>query len=139
MATSDGQIMRTWILVADSGGARLFLSYPGQPGWFELKTFQHPQGRAKGPDLLESPPAMESGQLPKDLAAQDFARHLAKHLELELSKNAYEQLILVSPPKFLGLLRENLSREVEGKIIDSVNKDLMALRQDELQERLEQH
>lgn len=139
MGTNDEQIMRTWILVADSAEARLFLSYPGQQGWFELKTFRHPQSRAKGPELLDSPPAMERGLLPKDYAAQDFALELATYLDLELAKNAYEQLILVAPPKFLGMLRENLSKQVDAKIVDSVNKDLVALRQDELEERLEQH
>lgn len=139
MGTNDEQIMRTWILVADSAEARLFLSYPGQQGWFELRTFQHPQSRAKGTELYDSPPAMERGLLPKDYAAQDFALELAKYLDLELSKNNYERLILVAPPKFLGMLRENLSKQVQQRVVDEVNKDLVSLRKDELEERLEQH
>lgn len=139
MATNDEQIMRTWILVADSAHARLFLSYPGQPGWFELRTFEHPAGRAKGPELLDSPPAMEPGKLPKDFAAEVFARELAKYLDLESAKNSFERLVLVAPPKFLGMLRENLSKQADAKLAEAVNKDLVGLRKQELEERLEHH
>ncbi|MDQ3262725.1 MAG: host attachment protein [Myxococcota bacterium] len=117
MGTNDESIIRTWILVADSAEARVFLSYPGQQGWFELKTFRHPQGRA----------------------AEDFAHQLAGYLEESLEKNQFERLILVSPPEFLGLLRAGLSKPVQDRVVDSMNKDLVSLPMDELEDRISEH
>lgn len=139
MGTNDEKIIRTWILVADSAEARLFLSYPGQQGWFELKTFKHPQSRAKGPELYDSPLAMEEGKLPKDLAAEDFAHELGNYLDLSLSQNQYERLIIVAPPQFLGLLRGELSKQVQTHLVETLNKDLVALPKDELEDRVSEH
>jgi len=66
-----------------------------------------------------------------------FARQLAKALEDGLSKSAYERLILVAPPGFLGVLRSELSDRVRGRIAALVDKDYLHLDQRQARERLE--
>lgn len=140
MATTvDERIIRTWILVADSAEARLFLSYPGQRGWFEMHRFTHPQSRMKGRDLLESPPAMEKGTLPKELAADDFAKQLTEYLDVNLSRANYERLVLVAPPEFLGLLRSNLTKQVERRVIETLNEDLTHMEPRDIARHVEMH
>ncbi len=117
MGTNDESIIRTWILVADSTAARVFLSYPGQQGWFELKSFRPPQRRS----------------------AEDFAQQLAGALEESLEQKQFERLILVSPPDFLGLLRAGLSKPVQDRVVDPTKQDLASLPNDEFEERINEH
>jgi protein required for attachment to host cells len=136
MVTDDEKIIRTWVLVADSAQARLFLSYPGQEHWFELRTFNHPQSRAKSTELYTAMPPMEEGTLPKEREAEVFARQLCEYLDLNFSRANYERLILVAPPEFLGLLRSNMSKQVQRVVGESVTKDLVAMRKEELEARI---
>lgn len=117
MGTNDESIIRTWILVADSAEARVFLSYPGQQGWFELKTFRQPLRRS----------------------GEDLAQQLATYLEESLEQHQFERLILVSPPDFLGLLRARLSKPVQDRVVDAMSKDQLSLPTDEFEERINEH
>jgi len=123
MATMDERIIRTWILVADSAEARLFLSYPGQRGWFEMHRFTHPQ----------------KDTLPKEMAADDFARQLSEYLDVNLSRANYERLVLVAPAEFLGLLRSRLTKQVERRVIETLNEDLTHMEPRDIARHVEMH
>ena len=40
------------------------------------------------------------------------------------NEHRYDELVLVAPPKFLGMLRKELGKEVEKLVADEVPKDL---------------
>jgi protein required for attachment to host cells len=138
MATNEERI-RTWILVADGAAARIFLTHPGEPKWLELREFKHPQSRMRGAQLLESPPDMDNGLLPRDREEMSFAHQLAKFLDLSLGRNAYDRLFIVAPPRFLGELRGELTRQVERRIVDCLTEDLVHLSSRELTEHVQVH
>jgi protein required for attachment to host cells len=129
-------MLRTWILVADGAFARVFLSEGPDEPLKLLQDLEHPQSRFKGQDLYTDKPRMEPYTLPKDQEAGIFARQVASMLDLSLSRNEYDQLVLVAPPPFLGPLRKELSKQVQARVVDEIAKDFVSLKQHELQERL---
>jgi protein required for attachment to host cells len=129
--------MRTWILVGDSAKARLFAwDKPGEAPAL-VEELLHPQSQAKGQELYTDQPAMESGELPKDAEGKRFANDLAKHLEKQLAARKFDQLILVSPPGFLGALRGSFSSQLSERVVASIPKDYTRLRPNDLMERIQ--
>lgn len=53
-----------------------------------------------------------------------FAKRIGGYLEKARTDNRYDRLCLVAPPKFLGALRSELSKEVEKLVVDERDKDL---------------
>ncbi len=142
--------MRTWILLADAGIARLYESRGGLTGWTLVREFSHPESRHRASQLLSDKPgrvrqytgqraAMEPPTPRKKVEADKFARELASALEEGLNKNAFERLVLVTPPAFLGVLREHLAPRVEAKVAEVIEKDYLHLDEQKLKERLEEH
>lgn len=114
-----------------------------------MKEIEHPQGRAKGRDLLTdapgrtkqsaSPtrPAMDPTTEPHEVESERFARSIAGLLETGLAENAYQRLLLIAPPHFLGLLRGALSPNVAKHVERTLDKDYTALVARELAERVD--
>jgi protein required for attachment to host cells len=59
-------------------------------------------------------------QQDEDLWIKDAAEELKKRA----LKNDYEALVIVAPPKALGVLRKELHKEVERRILITVNKEM---------------
>ena len=139
---------RTWIVLADDASARVYQASGPHGSWALVTELQHPESRAKDSELGTDKPgrvkqskgyrsAMEPPTPPKKVAVQKFARQVAKALEDGLLKKAYEQLILVAPSAFLGVLRSELGDRVRGRIAAVVDKDYLHLDQRQARERLE--
>lgn len=126
-----------WILAADSSRARLFQLHAPDKTPQQLEEFDNPQGRAHNRDLVTdgngryfgkgehdqghtAPP----GESAVEHEVELFAKRLAAHLEKCRSEQKFDQLRLVAAPKFLGLLRRNLSKEVERLVDESIAKDV---------------
>jgi len=138
---------RTWVLVCDASIARLLQVEPEPRDWILIDEFVHRESRLSGRDLLREPPgniqhnettyrnAMEPLSL-KKVEAERFAKQLASILHEAVSANSVDDLVLVAPPEFLGLLRKNLSGQVERRIRDTLNKDYAHLKPAEIAEHL---
>lgn len=126
---------RTWILVADAAHARLFeVPHPGEPFQFR-EEFDNPAGRAKGRDFLlkedgaiqhQEGSVFRSSMEPlsmKKVEARRFAHSLAQMLDKSVARHQFERLILVAAPEFLGMLRKELSQNVENTLLDSIPRD----------------
>lgn len=138
---------RTWVLVGDGSRARLFkVSAPRD--WELIRELEHPETRAKARDLVtdrqgrvkqSASPMGPAMQLTKPLHAiesERFAHSVAKVLESGLADNAYDRVVLVAPPHFLGLLRATIAPTVAKRVELTLDKDYTALRADELAERI---
>ncbi|CAN5348067.1 hypothetical protein BH09PLA1_BH09PLA1_36470 [soil metagenome] len=111
--------MRNWILVADVGRASLF-AFSGDARRMQLvRRLENPRGRVRSHDLLSDmkgscrkPSGRRSAMTSRTDAhwveAQKFARRLSRILRAGRDDGAYDQLSLVAPPRFLGLLRSEL-------------------------------
>ncbi|WP_437774984.1 host attachment protein [Sorangium sp. So ce1097] len=151
---------KTWILVSDASRAQLYREEPAGKGFTLLESYTHDESRARVRDLMadangrkpNGPPA-GNGNItgggtylgrpgvapdtdPKDVEKQKFAQELAEVLEKGLNDHAYDSLVLIAPPQFLGLLRGTVSKQVSNHIESSVDKDLSWLDGPRLTERL---
>jgi protein required for attachment to host cells len=130
------QPVRTWIVVADSARARIFFSERRDQDWQLVESLEHPEARARTPELVTEMPAMESGELPKEREGEVFARQLARRLERAFHAHEFRSLVLVAPPEMMGYLRQAISPPLAGAVSHEITKDLSQLRQDELEDRI---
>ena len=138
----------TWILVADTGRARLFELRDDTPDLIEIACDVNPEGRAgarglgtdRAPTVNESVgPArhsIEPHTSARDKVSHAFARRLADELEQGRAQRRFGRLVLVAPPKFLGALHESLGAALRDSVAGELHKDLTALPVARLQERL---
>lgn len=128
----------TWILVAHDAGARIFENHGPGKGISLVEQVEHPEGRARDSELESDRPgrsfrknsgdprraAMSRSEGPHERAVATFARDLADKLRQGRVSNAYERLVLVAPPKFLGSLRSALDDPTAACVVGSLDKDL---------------
>jgi protein required for attachment to host cells len=140
----------TWIVVAHEAGARFFENHGRGTGLELVEEIEHADGRARDRDMASDRPgrafrknsgdpsraSMGQSEGPHDRAVSDFARALADKLKDGRVQNRYKQLVLVAPPRFLGLLRSSLDGPTAQLVIVSLDKDFAASKKSELVERL---
>lgn len=126
----------TWVVVADSARARIFVAENTVGGLKELETLAHPEGRMHEQNMTSDLPGtthdragpgrhdMEPHTNPKDHEMQDFARRIIARLEQGRSKGQFSQLILVASPSFLGILRGNIKNGLAKTIVHQEPKNL---------------
>jgi protein required for attachment to host cells len=143
--------MIAWILVADSSRANLFATeLPEQP-WALLDEFEHPEGREQSRDIEDSSPpgrmlqnkslggrrsAMEPRTTPKEAETERFAGRLADFLETAVANRRFDDLVLVAPPHFLGVLHGALGAQTRKRLRATVDKDLSMLEASDVRQRL---
>lgn len=74
-------------------------------------------------------------QLEKDR----FAHETADMLKRWALRNAYDQLVVVAPPKTLGELRKHYHKEVEKRLAAEIPKDLTNMPVEEIEKTLLAH
>lgn len=125
----------TWILVADSARARLF-SLGAAGSLEEIGDFINAAMRTPGHELGHAPPArvhdrfgegrhaIDARTSPRDKAAAQFADVLKSALEHGRAGQRYHTLVLIAPPRFLGVLKAALDKDVRNSIVLEVAKNL---------------
>ncbi|MDH3202213.1 MAG: host attachment protein [Myxococcales bacterium] len=140
----------TWVLVAHEAGARVFENSGPGKGLRFVEGIDHPEGRLQDGDFNADRPgrsfrrdagdvrraAMSRSEGPHEHAVSDFARALANRLQHARTMGQYDRLVLVAPPKFLGLLRSSIDAPTERCVVGSLDKDLAASDEAELVRQL---
>ncbi len=54
-----------------------------------------------------------------------FAKAVANRIDADRAKNDFDKLLLIAPPRMLGLLRQSLSMHARSLLAGEVSKDLM--------------
>ncbi|MCB1685278.1 MAG: host attachment protein [Pseudomonadales bacterium] len=128
----------TWIVVADSTRARIFQQEGASAPLQECEGMVHPESALHADDLVSDRQgrtfdssgqgarhAMEPKSSVKETHAKAFARELGARLESARKRGEIDDLVLIAPPHFLGLLSAALS-DVTAKLISSrLHKDLV--------------
>lgn len=70
--------------------------------------------------------------------AEEFARELVEFLSRAGQERRFDELVLVSPPLFLGVLRKVLPRSIASRVTREINKEYTKLSPGEIQTRLSQ-
>ena len=137
----------TWIVAADASRARV-LQVAGPKRLVEVDNLLNPEGRLQnrevntdaagrfsGPDR---PGGHSSGDENRTMDHQDerFAKRLGDYLDKARTEHRYDELVLVAPPRFLGMIRKELGKEVEKLVAGQVPKDLSWFNQRELENYL---
>ena len=127
----------TWVVVAESSRARIFrlngLLNPLQ----EISDMLNPEGRAHERDLVSDRQgrtfesigngrhAKQQEQSTRQQRSMAFARELADRLEQGRTQGRFDQLFLIAPPAFLGLLRKNLTENTRQLIKREIKKNIV--------------
>jgi protein required for attachment to host cells len=140
---------RIWVLVCDAAKARVFEIRDGDATWHLVDLVLHEGSRSKASDLVGGPSGTRSSEgssvhhnalapssSPKDVEKEGFAHTLATTLDHALRSARFKEWVLVAPPHFLGLMRKELTSELEKHLLTTVDKDLNDLAVHELSERL---
>lgn len=124
--------METRVIVADNARARIFSSHDVLNRLAEETGFVHSEARLANQDLVSDAAgksrdprgSYEQPTSAKEHEAKNFAKLLAKHLKDLHNQQHFEALILVGPPKFLGLLRGELHSSLDKLVERTIHKDL---------------
>ena len=123
------------VLVAD-GTKMLWLRNQGDEGIIDLRTEAHEEREdRKDRELKTDAPGTQSprvGIARDTMAETDFhqqeednwVKEAAEQLRRKALSNDFDALVIVAPPKALGVLRKELHKEVERRIILTVNKEM---------------
>jgi protein required for attachment to host cells len=123
------------VLVAD-GKKMLFLRNQGDEGIIDLRTEAHDQRDDRKDREIKTDAAGSQGQSAGygrdsmeeiDFHQQDedrWVKDAAEELKRRALRNDFEALVLVVPPKALGVLRKELHNEVERRVVLTINKEM---------------
>lgn len=141
--------MKTWIVVANRSEVKFFSADPKRGGPVEyVSKLENPRGRLRNGDINADKPgafglpgtghgsARVGPQSPVERVAQEFAIEIVDALTTAKSLQQFEALILIADPHFLGILRNNLSKELARLVVREEAKDLNLVTADEVRARL---
>ena len=138
----------TWILVAESSRARIFTADTPSAALREIETLAHPEGRQHEQQMTSDLPGKDPGVNgagghayttkvePKQHEEISFARRIAQHLDDARKKNDYQQLLIVSAPSFLGVLRHELNSATAKLVCFELNKNLVTQSPEDIRRHL---
>jgi protein required for attachment to host cells len=130
-----------WILVANRADAKLL---EGAKELRVLRSIEHPEGRLKPGEINSDrsglsfqrrgtgASSLDKAHDPTDQVADRFAHRLAGMLHDEGARNAFDRLVLIAEPRFLGKLRENMERSTLARVDLSISGDIAGLGEHEL-------
>lgn len=129
----------TWIMVADAARARLFELTRKGADPVEIASYAYPEGRSPGrehdhgrlPRVQESNSpsrhAIEPRTSLRDKYAQRFAETLSAVVRQGRQEGRYDKLILMGPPRFIGVLHERLDKQTAARVVGEVHNDLLTV------------
>lgn len=137
----------TWVVVADSGSARIFTADSATGPLVEKEDYAHPEARVAERTLASDRPgrtvdssgrrhAFSGEESPRRHEANAFAKLLGKRLAGARAKHEFDHLVLVAAPAFLGMLRGSLDAETRKCVESELSLDLVSFRPEEIRTRL---
>jgi protein required for attachment to host cells len=137
-----------WVLVADAARARLFQVNQPQQTLSAALERELIGSNLPSREIASDRPgrtfdsggqgrhAKEPPTDPARHAQSEFAREVVQLLDEKRESRAFERLIVVAPPQFLGDLRATMSQQLREAVSAEVAKDLSKLPLHELQDHL---
>lgn len=142
--------MSTWILVCDASRAVLYGTEKREDEWQLLRALSEPESRMKTSELTPTEPghaakskggtrhtAFETETTAKGASIGRFAQKLADALDEGITGRQYDRLVLIAPPRFLGLVKQRLSAETAASLCATVSKDYTLCNAREVRERVQ--
>lgn len=147
--------MSLWILVANASAASIYSS-PNSCLWNNhaklnrVRTFEHLPSRLKDEELTTDKfgHSLRNNQghgdyavatEPKEYEAEKFAHELTEELEYARVSRQFDELIVIAPPHFHGLLNRCINGPLSKMVTLQINKDYTKDNTDQLQIHLKQY
>lgn len=123
------------VLVTD-GRKLLFLRNHGDENQIDLRTEAHDEREDRKDHEIKTDSAGSQGQRWGDArpamdetdfhqqAEDRWVKDAAEELKKRALRNDFEALAIVAPPKALGVLRKELHKEVERRVVATFNKEM---------------
>jgi protein required for attachment to host cells len=123
------------VFVGD-GKKMLFLRNHGDSGIIDLRTESHEErADAMDRELKSDAPGLQAQRWGDARPAMDetdfhqqeedrWVKEAAEELNRRALANDFDALVIVAPPKALGILRKKLHKQTERRIVLSVNKEM---------------
>ncbi|KAA2312712.1 host attachment protein [Pseudooceanicola sediminis] len=138
---------KAWVLVADGEKALFLRNVTDEADPFLQVIRKEEQENPKDIDQSANRPGRMSDGGPgqrsalddtdwHELAKERFADDLAHLLYARAHRGAFDQIVLIAPPKTLGELRQVLHKEVAARVIAEVPKTLTNHPIDEIERQL---
>ncbi|MBI5040130.1 MAG: host attachment protein [Gammaproteobacteria bacterium] len=142
--------MTTWVIVADSSRGKIYVQKKHNGELQEAVDLVHPGARLRGVDLSsdragghvgafgQGSHVFDARTAAKEHEAESFAKEIAERLESGRNSGQFQRLVLIAPPEFLGLLREQLGDNLRRLVVEEIAKDLVTHSADEVRDKLQQ-
>lgn len=127
----------TWFLVMDSKNATIYsknkLEYLERwhMAFTPRKTHENDNTRNSLPRAFESigmtKHIIEPHTDQHTKEQMEFISSVNQHLKTELQNNICKKLVLIAPPKMLGLLRKHLDKHILNIVTEEINKEMANL------------
>jgi protein required for attachment to host cells len=135
------RMKRTWVVVMDRMGARIFERLARKKDLSLLREWEHPGGDFLEQELTSDRPGIgrmnsreyrgnvyNPGSSAKEVSLKQFCRKVAHYLNAcRLNSNqhaeGYDELILIAESHTLGILRSVLHEQVSRKVVSTLDKD----------------
>jgi protein required for attachment to host cells len=137
-----------WVLVADSGNARIFELKQTPAEFREVHTMVSDAQHKRSSELVsdrgghsfdaQGPTGHSKEQKsdPHELAEQAFCRKLVDKLELAANAKVFERLVVAADPKTMGRLRSLMSSQLRKRVMHEVTRDLVAMPPEKLKTKI---
>lgn len=129
-----------WIVAADNSRARIFEMHGLKDHLREIEDFANPAARERDSELRPDSLGRFYGKGERDQAhtaepnvepaqheTELFSKAVSEYLDKTRIEHRYDMLYLIAFPKFLGLMRKNLSKEALKLVKHEVSKDISKL------------
>jgi len=137
-----------WVVSANGARAHIYATGSQTAPLVEVSSLVHPEVRVKERELTTDRPGRTFDSLgagrhakssevgPKRTEEIRFAHEVVEKLEQGRVGHAFEKLVVVAGPAFLGHLRDSMSAPLASAVSLEIDKDYTALRPEELRARL---
>lgn len=140
----------TWVIAADSSRARIFEMGEDEGHLHEIENMVNPEGRQQGREVrsdAEGRFATGTGVVgqghttqprvdPVEHQVELFSKRLGRFIDQACVQHKFDSLCLIAPPKFLGLMRENMSDQARKAVSEEIPKDIAWLSDHEIEQYL---
>ncbi|HEX4046002.1 MAG TPA: host attachment protein [Gammaproteobacteria bacterium] len=140
-----------WVVTANTNECRIYSYEKNHAHLVLLKEIAHPELKLKTSDTLTTDKpghyrandsargAYSPHTEPKEVEIAHFSKEIAEELDKGRNANAYEKLIIITPPHMNGLLFQHLNKHVQKMVVNNIQKDLQHLNDREIIDFLKTH
>jgi len=154
----------TWVIAADSNRARVFELSDSGHKLREIEDMLNPEARQMereqvtdaggrfgqggqggeggpgnlGPGARGQAHTSEPQQSVREHEVEMFSKQLGRYLDQARNEHRFDRLRVIAAPKFLGLIRQNMSKEVEKMVEEEIPKNISGFESREVEQYLRQ-